>query len=60
MMHRIAYFTLLQLVVYTVGLLPIFVVYQNAGRELINNNQTAAIPVQAPRSEAFPVRPEER
>lgn len=57
MIPRIVYITAIQLALYTFGLLPMFLVYQNAGRPPLNANRTASLPVQEQPSAAFPSFP---
>jgi hypothetical protein len=60
MVQRIVYITALQLGLYTIGLLPMFQVYQNASRTPVNGGRTASLPVQAQRPMAFPAFPADR
>ncbi|MFN9646030.1 MAG: hypothetical protein ACK6BG_13150 [Cyanobacteriota bacterium] len=57
MIPRIVYITAIQLALYTFGLLPMFLAYQNAGRLPPNGNRTASLPVQAQASAEFPSFP---
>ncbi|MFN9621846.1 MAG: hypothetical protein ACK587_03265 [Cyanobacteriota bacterium] len=60
MLHRILYVTALQLFLYTLGLLPMFIVYQNASRSPVNGNRTASIPLQDQRPMTFASTPSTR
>jgi hypothetical protein len=60
MPHRILYFTVLQLVVYSLGLVPMFVVYQNTNHTQGGGSRTAALPTQVERALGLPTTPSVR